>query len=110
MEVLRNEIDGIKTILGELSREIDRLIARKEDTRSDKLKYLTSLAQRKRNELLNKYPLHELQKYNEELSKPVKLVNEKLDILHKLRKRTSEQIARELKSIQNKKKIVAYKK
>ncbi len=110
MEVLRNEIDGIKSILAELSREIDRLILVKEDTRSERLKFLTTLAQKKRNELLEKYPLHVLQQYNEELSIPVQAVNRKLDELRKLREKATKEIGAKLKSIQNKKKIVAYKK
>jgi flagellar biosynthesis chaperone FliJ len=108
MEVLRNEIDGIKSILSELSKEVDKLIISTENTSSERLKFLTTLAQRKRNELLNKYPLYELQKYNDELSVSVKLVNRKLDELHKQRKKSVKEIAKELKSVQNKKKIAAY--
>ncbi len=110
MEALRNEIDGIKSILSELTQEIERLILRQDDTRSERLKFLTSLAQKKRNELLKKYSLSELQKYNEELSVPVQIVNRKLDELRKLREKAKEEISKELKSIQNRKKVVAYKK
>ncbi len=110
MELLRNEIDGIKSILSELSNEIDKLMISKDNTHSERLKFLTSLAQRKRNELLDKYPLYKLQKYNEELSAPVQSVNRKLDELRKQREKSSKEIAKELKSIQNRKKIVAYKK
>ncbi len=108
MNALTNEIQGIKTILTQLTDEVERLIASDENLESDRIKFLTNLAIKKRNELLKKYPLHELQQYNDELSVLVKNANAKLEILRKLREKASAEIRLKLKTIQNKKKMLAY--
>jgi len=108
MNSLINEIQGIKTVLRQLTEEVDKLIASEDNLESDRIKFLTNLAIKKRNELLNKYPLHELQKYNDELSELVNNANNKLEILRKLREKASSRIRLKLKTIKNQKKMLAY--
>ncbi len=108
MNTLTNEIQGIKTILTQLTQEVEKLISSEDNLESDRIKFLTNLAIKKRNELLKKYPLHELQKYNDELSVLVKNANSKLETLRKLREKASAELRLKMKTMQNKKKILAY--
>lgn len=108
MNLLTNQIQGILTLFEQLEKEIDFLLENEDDGRKERIEFLCSRLDQKRNELNKKYPEDELKKLNPIFEPKINIINRKLDKLITHREHYTHNIKELLKIHSNRKKMIQY--
>lgn len=106
--MLINEIDNIKNLLNNVIKDLNLLETGDFQINFDNAKNKMKLFNELKENLIKRYPIEELRKYDKELILLTKQINNKYDNIIEVKKKQMHEIAFRMKLLQNRKKLINY--